>query len=174
MMRSSAFWISTPTEGRLAIMARPRAGEWLEDEVAAWRADGVTDVVCLLEDDEVEELGLEAEPALCRAAGIKFTPFPIRDRGVPSSMSQVMSLAGTIVDKLRHGGGVAIHCRAGIGRSSLIAACALVRCGIAPTVALERIAATRGVAVPDTDEQRSWVAQFALAAKGSDDKRCIS
>ena len=34
--------------GRLAIMARPRAGDWLEDEISGWRAQGVEIVVSLL------------------------------------------------------------------------------------------------------------------------------
>jgi hypothetical protein len=42
-------WIELPLTGRLAIAARPRAGDWLVDEVAAWRAAGIDLVVSLLE-----------------------------------------------------------------------------------------------------------------------------
>lgn len=34
-------------------MARPRAGEWLEDEIAGWRAQSVDIVVSLLEPAEI-------------------------------------------------------------------------------------------------------------------------
>lgn len=35
-MLSSVYWIDKPGPGRLAIMARPRASERLEDEIAGW------------------------------------------------------------------------------------------------------------------------------------------
>src|SRR5438477_7668874 len=60
-MHSDIYWIDRGGAGRLAIMARPRAGEWLEDEVAHWRAVGVDTVVCLLEPAEIAELALADE-----------------------------------------------------------------------------------------------------------------
>jgi hypothetical protein len=33
----------------LAIMARPRAGDWLDGEIAGWRAQGIGVIVSLLE-----------------------------------------------------------------------------------------------------------------------------
>lgn len=52
-MRPKVYWIDLPMAGRLAIMARPRAGDWLEDEISGWRAQGVEIVVSLLEQEEV-------------------------------------------------------------------------------------------------------------------------
>ena len=57
-MRSTIHWIEAPAKGRLGIMARPRSGDWLNDEIAGWEAAGINTVVCLLEHDEVNELGL--------------------------------------------------------------------------------------------------------------------
>lgn len=155
-------------------MPRPRAGDWLEDEVAAWRNEGINAVVCLLETDEIDELGLRGEADLCRKAGITFVSFPIRDRGVPGSVPDTARLARSIVDRLHEGKAEAIHCRAGIGRSALIAACTLVLCGLDPDIALSRIADVRGVAVPDTDEQRQWVRDFARAVKDVAGNPCTS
>jgi hypothetical protein len=45
----------------LAIMPRPRAGDWLEDEVSSWQRAGVRTVVSLLEVQEIAELGLGDE-----------------------------------------------------------------------------------------------------------------
>src|SRR5215510_13579008 len=92
-MRSDIHWIEVPAAGRLAIMARPRAGDWLEDEIAGWRAAGIDIVVSLLEPAEIEELGLHQEPGLCRDQGMEFLSFPIPDRGVPSSASEAAALA---------------------------------------------------------------------------------
>jgi len=38
---ASPFWIPTETSGRLAILARPRGGDWLPDEVAVWKRAGI-------------------------------------------------------------------------------------------------------------------------------------
>jgi|SRR5579872_781237 len=157
------YWIDVPRPGSLAIASRPRAGDWLEDEVSAWRHAAVDNVISLLEPHEVHELGLEAEEQTCSRAGIAFTSFPIPDRGVPPSASRTRELIAPSVARLTAGNGVLIHCRAGIGRSSLIAACVLVSLGDPPEVAFERIASARGLAVPDTELQAQWVASYATA-----------
>jgi protein-tyrosine phosphatase len=63
--------------------------------------------------------------------------------------------------KLAEGKKVAVHCRQGVGRSALLAACLLVGSGLDAEEAFERIRVSRGCAVPDTAEQRAWVAKFA-------------
>jgi protein-tyrosine phosphatase len=147
--------------GRLAIAARPRAGDWLIDAISGWKAEGVDLVVSLLEPDEVHELALQQEPELCRSHGMTFISFPIADRGVPESRRDVTQLARSLATELSEGRAIVIHCRAGIGRSSMIAACTMICAGVGATDAFSRIEAARGVRVPDTDEQRDWVMAFA-------------
>jgi len=159
-MTPELYWIPV-SAGRLAIMARPRAGEWLRDEIHAWREAGIERVVSLLEPAEVRDLELDDEARLCAAAGIEFISFPIRDRGVPSSVPVATTFVEALASSLQTGSSVAIHCRAGIGRSSLIAACILHRLGVAPDEAFEMISRARGVAVPDTPEQKEWLVTFA-------------
>jgi protein-tyrosine phosphatase len=163
-MKPDIYWIDGIPAGRLAIMARPRAGDWLEDEIAGWRDEGVGVVVCLLEPNEMVELGLQREPVLCRHHAIDFIAFPIQDRGVPGSKEDTAALAKRLAEWLQDGSAVAIHCRAGIGRSSLIAACILGFLGIRPTDAFQAIGKARGVTVPDTEQQRDWV-QTVLAGR---------
>ena len=81
-MRTELYWIEGPWQGQLAILPRPRGGDWLEDEVQGWRAAGVDVVVSLLTSDEVAELDLEQEGRLCEAYDIDFRSFPIVDRSV--------------------------------------------------------------------------------------------
>lgn len=57
--------IDLPTAGRLAIAARPRAEDWLAEDIAAWVGEGIAVVVSLLEPAEVHDLGLQREAALC-------------------------------------------------------------------------------------------------------------
>jgi protein-tyrosine phosphatase len=160
VIRADIYWIETPSVGRLAIMARPRAGDWLADEVASWRTAGIDMVVSLLDPDEVDELGLQREPHLCEAHAIEFVSFPIPDRGLPGSLGEAAALSRLMALRINEGKAVAVHCRAGIGRSSLIAACALVCSGVDPDEAFASIEGARGVRVPDTEEQRAWVVDF--------------
>lgn len=162
-MRPSIHWLDLPKPRRLAIMPRPRAGDWLADEVAGWKAEGVDVVVGLLEPDEVAELDLRDLPMLCRGVGIEHIPFPIPDRGVPASMAEVDRLVRRLSTVLAAGAAAAIHCRAGIGRSALIATCVLARNGYDVGAAFDAIAKARGVVVPDTDAQRTWVSAFLAA-----------
>lgn len=164
-MRSQIFWIDAPLQGRIAIMARPRGGEWLTDEVVGWRDAGVDTLICLLEPDEIRKLGLGDEAALCERAGIEYVAFPLRDRGVPASIGEAQGIASLAISRIKNGGSVAIHCRAGIGRSAVVAASTLVLDGLTADDALERIGRARGVSVPDTDEQRRWVIEYEIALK---------
>jgi protein-tyrosine phosphatase len=147
----------------LAIMPRPRAGDWLEDEVGRWQREGLRTVVSLLEPAEVSELELASEPGLCTSRGIEFLSFPIPDRGVPASAAAFDSFLSPVIATLRAGGSVGVHCRAGIGRAGLTAACILVRAGIPYPLAFPAISRARRVKVPDTEQQESWVKRFAAA-----------
>jgi len=143
--------------GRLAIMPRPRAGDWLEDEAASWRRQRIDTVVSLLEDDEIAELGLGEEAAACVKAGMRFVHFPVPDRGVPASELAVSELIATLIEEMRQGRGVGIHCRIGVGRSASLAVCVLVALGVSIESAWSMVEQSRGAAVPDTPAQKTWV-----------------
>ena len=160
-MKPEIFWIpGLPPGGRLGIMARPRSGEWLRDEVAGWCSVGLSSVVCLLEAAEARELGLEDEAMLCESSRIEFISFPISDRGVPSSVERTTQLVERLLASLRNGSSVAIHCRAGIGRSSLIAGCVLLALGFPEREIFPRLSRARGLQVPDTATQVAWLTRF--------------
>jgi protein-tyrosine phosphatase len=164
-MRPEVFWIRAPLMGRLAIMPRPRAGDWLDDEIVGWQTEGIDTVVSLLELAEISELGLEREAELSRERGIEFISFPIPDRGLPASLRDATTLKQAVASQVREGKAVAIHCRAGIGRSSLIAAGVLICSGVSADDAFRLISAARGIEVPDTEAQRKWVMAFGKAAE---------
>jgi protein-tyrosine phosphatase len=159
-MTTDPFWIATDLPGRLAIMPRPRSGDWLEDEVASLKSARVDAVVSLLQDDEIAELGLEEEDRLCQAVGIDFLRFPIADRGVPDA-TELRKFARDLLKRIRSGQSAVVHCRAGIGRSSVVAAAVMIEGGATSAAAFESIAAARGLRVPDTDEQRGWLIAYA-------------
>jgi protein-tyrosine phosphatase len=160
-MRATVYWVEGPWRGRLAILPRPRGGDWLEDEILAWRQAGIQLVVSTLTPEEIGELDIAREQELCEANGIRFLAFPITDRGVPVSSGAAVDLVRRLERCLTEGTTVAVHCRQGVGRSALLAACLLVAAGIDPAAAFTRIQDARGCPVPDTAEQREWVARFA-------------
>ncbi len=160
-MRSELYWITAAPHGRLAIMPRPRAGDWLADELTSWKSSGVNVVVSLLSGEEVAELGLQHEHTLCGEIGLTFLPYPIADRDVPTSIDGFLSFINQLNDYLCQDLGVAIHCRMGIGRSSLVAACLLVRSGISVVDVFAFISKDRGIDVPDTNAQIVWVESMA-------------
>jgi hypothetical protein len=118
-MQPKLYWIPTPASGRLATMARPRGGDWLVDELAALRSLGVDTLVSLLTDGELVELDLQAEAHLAVGAGLHFMPFSILDFGVPPLETATAQFILQLAQLMRTGQTVAVHCRQGIGRSSL-------------------------------------------------------
>ena len=145
----------------LAIMPRPRAGDWLEDEISSWHRAEIRTVVSLPEPQEVAELGLGDESRLCSSHGIEFVSFPIPDRGMPNSYGALNALVRPLVPKVRGGHLVAVHCRAGIGRSGVVAAGILLRSKVPFAQVFPALSRARGVAVPDTDAQADWVQAYA-------------
>ena len=155
------FWVETGTETRLAIVPRPRGGDWLEDEVSQMKRAGVDVLVSMLEPDEAAELGLSQEAQLCEAGGILFRSVPIPDRETPPSTASFAKFIEELRSDLHAGRSVAVHCRASIGRSSLLLASLLAVEGLAPSEAFRRLTVARGLEVPDTPDQIRWVERFA-------------
>ena len=161
MIKPDVYWIKGPWPGRLAILARPRGADWLEDEVEVWKEIGLDTVVSLLTRSEEVELSLTEESDLARRRGLTFINFPIPDYSVPRSQGATRQIVDELGNQLSRGNNVGIHCRQGIGRSSLVAACILVALGESSGNAFKQIKSARGVSVPDTTEQKNWVASFA-------------
>jgi protein-tyrosine phosphatase len=153
--------IETPWPGRLAIAARPRGADWLGDEIRGFHHAGVDVLVCLLTDAEMEQLGLQEEGDWCAAEGIRFFRLPIEDRDIPESADAARELVETLGRELEAGRSVAVHCRQGIGRSGMIAALVLAGAGIGAHEALRRVSDARGLPVPETAAQLSWLRRMA-------------
>ncbi len=102
-MFTEPYWIEWHGTGRLGVSARPRGGDWLEDEMKAWRAGGVDVVVSLLRSDEVPDLNIESEAEFCKSSGMEFRSFPIEDRGVPKSADGAIVFAQKLANSLQAG-----------------------------------------------------------------------
>jgi protein-tyrosine phosphatase len=157
------FWIGDDESLRLAIVLRPRGGDWLEDEIRRLRRNGIDILVSLLENQEAAELGLSEEAVLASQSDLAFHSHPIPDREVPSNTGSFRAFASQLAEQALSGKRIGVHCRASIGRATILAACVLVELGWDPNVALTEIKAARECHVPDTPEQRDWILRYEAA-----------
>lgn len=164
-MLSKLYAVTGSWRGKLFLSSRPRGGDWLEDEVSAWRRYGIDTVVSLLTDEEEQELDLAHEASEARKHNVAFISYPVPDRGVPSNISTLSDLLETIHRDLQHGRNVLVHCRQGIGRTGLIAASLLVRDGMEPASAIQKVSEVRGLRIPETPEQESCIYEAAANVK---------
>jgi len=162
-MRKELYWIDGRWPGKLAMSARPRGGDWLKDDIANWKRSNIAAVLSLLTADEERDLDLRDEAGEAKAQGMEFASFPIPDRQVPRSEARWSEVLERMSRALLDGKNVLVHCRQGIGRSGLVAACLLVRNGMSPGAAVESVSAARGLSVPETAEQRDWIDHYAAA-----------
>lgn len=166
-MSTKLYWADGPWPGRLALAARPRGDDWLEDEIANWRREGVDTVFSLLTSEEENDLGLNDEARRVKAKGMQFLSFPIPDRDVPSSDAKVAKALERLDADLSAGKNVVVHCRQGVGRSGLISAALLVMKGFSPEAAVKSLSALRGAIVPETAAQRRWIDHYATTLAGT-------
>src|SRR5918996_3477505 len=132
----------------------------LDDDLAAFLALGVRRVILLVED---EELARWSDPGIvARAArgGLDVRRHPIPDGGTPPSMEAMDVILGEIASG-RDRADVAVACMGGVGRTGLVAACALVRAGRNPDAAIERVRAVRHPTAVETAEQERFVRAYA-------------
>lgn len=160
-MYISLYSIKDNAAGKVSIMARPRGGDWLVDEIQALHEARVNVLVSLLTTDEIRELELEAEAAYCASQEIIYLNFPIVDLSVPAFSSTTFTFLERLTAYLRQGHHVVLHCRQGIGRSGLMAASLLISIGMSAEQALKLLSEARGYTVPETEEQRAWVMAFS-------------
>ena len=123
-MHPIIYEVATIGTGRLSVMAMPDSSL----QVASLRQLGIDHVVSLLEVEEQFDVGLADEKALCVTNGMRYTSFPITDRDVPQK-ADALALAATLHHDISNGEHVVIHCRAGIGRTGMIASAVLMQAG---------------------------------------------
>ena len=159
-MTCTIFSVASNGDTKIGVMARPSGGGLLHDDIRSIRDQGFSVVVSLLTDAEQRELKLDEEAMLCKKLEVTFHRLPITDLRVPALDEETIEFLA----KLRklHGAGksIAVHCRAGIGRSPMIAACLMVSPKCTIHSAFHQLSAARGFAVPETPEQREWAGAY--------------
>lgn len=161
--------------GRIGLTFAPgkkdRFGPWdrdLDADLQRLREHHKVDrLVSLMQADEYDKLQIANLVDRARAHGIAVRRFPIRDVGAPPAraMARFIRMIEAIVDDVRAGRTVVIHCRGGLGRTGLVAASCLVALGHEPDEAIRHVRSARPGAV-EVEEQERWVFAVAEALNG--------
>jgi protein-tyrosine phosphatase len=165
----------TGLPGRIGLTFAP--GRKDEGATATWDRDLDTDLarlrdhfrastlVCLLPAQELVRLQIGELVGRARAAGLEVLRLPISDFSAPGSDDEFTHLVVAVLERVRAGKTVVIHCRAGLGRTGMTAAACLAALGSGPQEAIAAVRRVRPGAV-ETEEQESYVARFAARARG--------
>ncbi|MCB0908694.1 MAG: hypothetical protein KDB63_16430 [Nocardioidaceae bacterium] len=157
-MGAELFTVERPggAPGVISTMACPPGDAALAGELALLRLTGVDVVLSLLMPEEELLLGVAEEERLAEESGLVFLRLPAPDMSVPDRAAGA-AMAAALAGRLRAGEHVVVHCRAGIGRSSVAAALTLCALGLTPDEAVAAISRARGFTVPETPDQRAFV-----------------
>jgi protein tyrosine phosphatase (PTP) superfamily phosphohydrolase (DUF442 family) len=155
----------SPAPGRWRPCEEGREGEAIEDDLGSLRrACGADVLVTLLEREEMARIGVADLLERARRAGLECNWLPIPDGSPPADLEATSRLVAHVLERLGAGGTVIVHCHGGIGRSGMIAACALVAAGIEPGRAIVVVREARpGAATAPGQEE--FVHEFGRAWK---------
>lgn len=144
-------------QGSITMMPKPPGGIQLAPYVEFLKSRGINILVSLLQFDEVNQHSLVSEGFECEAAGIEFINFQIKDHSVPQFFIPYNQLVEKLSTDLNKGQNIAIHCYAGIGRTGILASSLLIKLGMQIDDALIGLSKARGLRVPETIQQISWL-----------------
>lgn len=169
-------WLRRDLPGRLGLSFAP-GKKSVSKFGGTWRRDlavdldrlvgeyGVDLLVCLLEDHELQRLGIPAYVDAVKARGIELLRLPIRDGGVLPELDPVLGVVQRIVAGVRAGQTVVVHCAGGLGRAGTVGGCALVELGATAEEALDILKAKRSPNCPETVEQCRFIRRYAHHAE---------
>ena len=140
-------------EGRLAGCAHPASFGSCDEGLASLAGKGIRAVVSL------DEEGIPAR--LLAGQGFDHLHLPVPDFGSPT-LDQVRRFVAFVDAELGQSRPVAVHCRAGYGRTGTMLACYLVWTGTDPEMAVEEVRRRRPGSI-ETPEQEDFVIDYAAA-----------
>ena len=123
------------------------------DAIKRW---GAAAVVTLVEDHELELLGVRALGAQVQARGMAWHHLPIADVSAPDARFEASwaAVGAQLLATLSRGGRVLVHCRGGLGRAGTVAARLLVELGVPAREAVSRVRQARPGAIETGAQQR--------------------
>lgn len=104
---------------------------------------GTQVLVSLIRNSELRAMGIPDLLEKVSEAGVQVVHAPIRDKWIPRSMDFLTRLVNQIVELIRSGRRVVVHCNGGKGRSGLVVVATLVALGIDTGKATDIVRATK-------------------------------
>ncbi|MFO0727086.1 MAG: cyclin-dependent kinase inhibitor 3 family protein [Myxococcota bacterium] len=164
-------WVDLHTPGKLGMSLLPGKGGPTKSHDARPRHLGrdldqlhiqqkIDVIVSLIEAHEFASLGVPNLIGEATARGMTVDHFPIPDVNVPKDMAATAALIDRLVEHLKAGDNILVHCRGGLGRTGTIAACVLVALGFSAQEAIDEVRKSRPGTL-ETSGQESFVSQFA-------------
>ena len=131
----------------------------------AYRQAGAGMVVSLLPEPELQRLGLGQIASDCATQALQWAHCPIEDFAAPGDEFEAawQRFGPTVHALLDQGQGVALHCRAGLGRTGTVAARILLERGVPLQQAIETVRRTRPGSI-ETSVQENYLRRLALQA----------
>jgi len=162
-------WIESDLSGagRLGITSCPGRrdrGRDLVTDLAQLRSQGVTRLLCLLTDSELNWAGVPDVGPRARAAGLTYHRLPVPDQGTPDA-ADAIDLVQWCREGTERGEAVVVTSMGGLGRSGTVAACCLVDAGMSPEAAIAAVRTARGPRALETIAQEDFVVTFASATQ---------
>lgn len=133
----------------------------LDEALLALKQAGASGVITLMPHGELAANGAEQIAQHCQALELAWYHLPVADEQVPlEEFAQGWQAhRQALLDALRGGRTLAIHCKGGSGRTGLIAARILIEAGIARSDAIALVQALRPKAIQHP-AHRNWIDQF--------------
>lgn len=125
------------------------------DDLGELRRQGARTLVILVEDAELVRWSDPDLVALGELADLRVERFPIPDGGAPQPA--VMARIQALIRRRRATGDVVVACMGGVGRTGMVAACALVEAGSLASAAIARVRAVRHPTAVETEVQERLV-----------------
>ena len=142
------------------------SGAWHRDlavDLRAIKSWGATVLLSLMEEHEFLELGVIGLFEQTTALEIKWIHLPIRDVSIPNSSAekQWAAVVSELVDRLKKDEKIVLHCKGGLGRTGMMAACLLREFGVGGKAAIDSVRTARHGAI-ETNEQEMYVRHYQL------------
>ncbi|HEU0236868.1 MAG TPA: DUF6508 domain-containing protein [Candidatus Limnocylindrales bacterium] len=117
-------------------------------------------LLVLVEDRELEHLGVDGLADAAAARAIELLRHPIRDGAVPADPAALRGTLDAVEARLRVGASVVVACRGGFGRTGLVVACLLRELSGLDGPAAVSVVRLRRPGAVETAEQASFVAAW--------------